>query len=471
MFGFSREELEATSFQATITGIPPYTLEHAQAHMKKAVAEGPQVFEWLARRKDGGNIWVEVSLRLTEIGGEDRILALVRDIDDRKRMEEQLLQSEKLQAVGTLAGGVAHDFNNQLTGIIGWTDLIRDRSSDDPELETATANILTSAKRASDLTAQLLAFARKGKFEAKARGPPPIDQRSDRAADPHHRQADLHRDQARSRSPLHHRGPFPAPECPAQPGGERPRRHARGRASGFRHPQPGIWAGTRNCAGAGIWNPDPSSKFPCPTPATAWTPHTLKSIFEPFFTTKKATKGTGLGLAAVYGTVNSHQGCIDVTSLPGDGSTFRILLPLGPRPDSTAASEIRIGTRGTGRILVIDDEEILIKTVSAILTKEGYETVTCTDSSEGLEVFRFSPEEFDLILLDMIMPGMNGPEVFSALREIDPDVAVLSCPEPPRTTRCRSWPTPAPAASWPNPSTPGICPRPSQACWPDRVVS
>ena len=154
-------------------------------------------------------------------------------------------------------------------------------------------------------------------------------------------------------------------------------------------------------------------------------PKLLKSIFEPFFTTKKATKGTGLGLAAVYGTVNSHQGCIDVASVPGEGSTFRILLPVGRRPDSTAVSECSSGPRGSGRILVIDDEEILIKTVSAILRKEGYETVTCTDSSEGLEVFRFSPEEFDLILLDMIMPGMNGPEVFNALREIDPEVPVL----------------------------------------------
>ncbi len=167
IFGFDREELEATDYEIALSNTPPYTLEHTQEIMKRAIEEGPQVVEWMARRKGGIHFWVEVSLRRTEIGGQDRILAVVRDIDDRKRMEEQLRQSEKLQAVGTLAGGVAHDFNNQLTGIIGWTELIQDRVGNDPDLDKATTNILTAAQRASDLTAQLLAFARKGKFESR----------------------------------------------------------------------------------------------------------------------------------------------------------------------------------------------------------------------------------------------------------------------------------------------------------------
>ena len=152
---------------------------------------------------------------------------------------------------------------------------------------------------------------------------------------------------------------------------------------------------------------------------------TLKSIFEPFFTTKNATKGTGLGLAAVYGTVNNHQGCIDVTSVPGAGSTFRLSLPLGRKPETPAKVEELSRDQGPGRLLVIDDEEILAKTVTAILRKDGFETVACTDSREGIERYRQSPGEFDMVLLDMIMPGMNGPEVFHALKEINPAVAVL----------------------------------------------
>jgi len=152
---------------------------------------------------------------------------------------------------------------------------------------------------------------------------------------------------------------------------------------------------------------------------------TIKSIFEPFFTTKQATKGTGLGLAAVYGTVNSHNGCIEVTSTQGAGTTFRVCLPLGRKPAPSIKVEESPREHASGRILVIDDEEILIQTVSAILRKDGYETVTCTDSREGIELYRKSPGSFDLVLLDMIMPGMGGPEVYHALKEINPAVCVL----------------------------------------------
>jgi len=341
-----------------------------------------------------------------------------------KRRGQQLLQAEKLQAVGTLAGGVAHDFNNQLTGIIGWTDLIRDRIADDPDLETATTHILTSAKRASDLTAQLLAFARKGKFESKA-------------LDVHlliNEVTNLLTHTIDKRISIETKLEAEAPFTTGDPSQLQNALLNLGVNARDAMPQGGRMVFStanldlgRDPALCRRWNlePGPFVEISVSDTGEGMDAATLKSIFEPFFTTKKATKGTGLGLAAVYGTVNSHQGCIDVTSIPGEGSTFRILLPEGRRPDSTGPAEGRIGTRGTGRILVIDDEEILIKTVSAILRKEGYETVTCTDSSEGLEVFRFSPEEFDLILLDMIMPGMNGPEVFNALREIDPEVAVL----------------------------------------------
>ena len=424
LFGFSREELENSAIEIMVTDVQPFTLENARAHMRKTVEEGPQVFEWRCRRKGGDNIWVEVSLRLTEIGGEKRILAQVRDIDDRKRMEEQLLQAEKLQAVGTLAGGVAHDFNNQLTGIIGWTDLIRDRITDNPDLETATSNILTSAKRASDLTAQLLAFARKGKFESK-----PLDV---------HllikEVTELLAHTIDKRISIETRLEAEAPFTTGDPSQLQNAVLNLGVNARDSMPQGGrMLFATRNLdldrdqEKCRRWKlePGPFVEISVSDTGDGMDALTLKSIWEPFFTTKKATKGTGLGLSSVYGTVNNHQGCIDVSSTPGEGSTFRILLPVGRRPDSTGSANEPHQARGTGRILVIDDEEILIKTVSAILRKEGYETVTCTDSSEGLEVFRFSPEEFDLILLDMIMPGMNGPEVFSALREIDPEVAVL----------------------------------------------
>jgi two-component system cell cycle sensor histidine kinase/response regulator CckA len=424
IFGFSREEIEATSLEILVTGIQPYTLDNARAKMMKTVTEGPQVFDWMCQRKGGDKIWVEVSLRLTKIGGQERILALVRDINDRKRLEEQLLQAEKLQAVGTLAGGVAHDFNNQLTGIIGWTDLIRDRITDDPDLETATTNILKSAKRASDLTAQLLAFARKGKFESK-----PLDvhvlirEVTDLLTHTIDKRISIE-------TKLEAESPFTTGD-PSQLQNALLNLGVNARDS---MPQGGrLVFATRNldlvkeqelCRRWAL-EPGPFIEISVTDTGEGMGDETLKSIFEPFFTTKKATKGTGLGLAAVYGTVNSHQGCIDVTSVPGTGSTFRVFLPVGPEPATKAEVAVSSKDQGTGRILVIDDEEILVKTIAAILRKGGYDSVLCTDSQEGIERYRQSPGSFNMVLLDMIMPGMNGPQVFHALKEINPNVAVL----------------------------------------------
>ncbi len=424
IFGFSREELEETSYEGTLAGIPPYTVEHAQTHMKKAVEEGPQVFEWMAQRKGGVHFWVEVSLRSTEIGGKGRILAVVRDIDDRKRMEEQLRQSEKLQAVGTLAGGVAHDFNNQLTGIIGWTELIQDRIGNDPDLDKATANILTAAQRASDLTAQLLAFARKGKFESR-----PVD-----LHDLINEVTQLLTHTIDKRISIETRLEAGEPYTIGDPSQLQNALLNLGVNARDAMPEGGrLVFSTRNIDLTGEndccrrWELEPGAFVEISVTDTGdgMDEETLKSIFEPFFTTKKATKGTGLGLAAVYGTVNSHNGCIEVTSTPDAGSTFRIRLPLGRKPAASLPVEELPRERAAGRILVIDDEEILIQTVSAILRKDGYDTATCTDSSAGLEMYRKSPGSFDLVLLDMIMPGMGGPEVFHALKEINPAVCVL----------------------------------------------
>ena len=424
IFGFDREELEATDFDGTLTKIPPYTLEHAQAHMKKAVKEGPQVFEWMARHKSGAHLWVEVSLRRTEIGGKDRILALVRDIDDRKRMEEQLRQSEKLQAVGTLAGGVAHDFNNQLTGIIGWTELVQDRVGNDPDLDKATTNILTAAQRASDLTAQLLAFARKGKFESK-----PVD-----VHDLISEVTQLLTHTIDKRIAIETRLEAEEPYTIGDP--SQLQNALLNLGVNARDAMPGggrLTFSTRNIDLTGDkdccrhWELESGAYVEISVTDTGegMDEETLKSIFEPFFTTKQTTKGTGLGLAAVYGTVNSHHGGIEVTSTPGTGSTFRVYLPLGRKPTPSLPVEESPREQASGRILVIDDEEILIQTVSAILRKDGYDTVTCTDSSAGIEMYRESPGSIDLVLLDMIMPGMGGPEVFRALKEINPAVCVL----------------------------------------------
>jgi PAS domain S-box-containing protein len=424
IFGWTRQELENSQFQVLVSGLEEYSLDEARRQMNKAMEEGPQVFEWITRTKHRGNIWVEVALRYTQIGGRDRILAVVRDIDVRKRLQEQLRQSEKLQAVGTLAGGVAHDFNNQLTGIIGWTDMIREQVGDHPELQTATANILTSAKRASDLTAQLLAFARKGKFESR-----PVDvhllirEVVDLLQHTIDKRITIETDLT-AETPYTTGDPSQLQNALLNLGVNARDAMPTGGSLVFATRNRDVSPDDSDCT-AGNLEPGPYLEIQVTDNGVGMDAETLKSIFEPFFTTKEAGKGTGLGLAAVYGTISNHGGCIKVDSTPGSGTTVRIGLPRGPAPIRVPRAPRETSRRRSGRILVIDDEEILIRTVANVLTREGYQTHTCTDSSEGLERFRQKPDDFDLILLDMIMPGMNGTEVFHALREIKPQAAVL----------------------------------------------
>jgi PAS domain S-box-containing protein len=168
MFGYSRDEMVGLNVGHLSCDLPQYSEAEAQRWLQRTAEEGMQVVEWLARRKNGEEFWVEVALQRTEIGGKGRILAVLRDVDARKRMEEQLRQSEKMEAVGQLAGGIAHDFNNQLAGIVGYADLIRSELRGDDDVSDNLDRILVAARRASDLTTQLLAFARKGKYESIA---------------------------------------------------------------------------------------------------------------------------------------------------------------------------------------------------------------------------------------------------------------------------------------------------------------
>jgi len=155
-------------------------------------------------------------------------------------------------------------------------------------------------------------------------------------------------------------------------------------------------------------------------------PDVLPRIFEPFFTTRGSGSGTGLGLAAVYGTLQQHHGAIWVESEPGKGSSFQIMLPLATLAvDSTPAAILAPPRKGHGRVLVIDDEPVLRRTARSLLEIGGFEVVLASDGLTGLEIFERDPSAIDVVLLDMIMPRMNGRDCFEAIRKIDPDARVV----------------------------------------------
>lgn len=440
LFGYSTEELLRIGMHGTMT---QESLRKAQDRFRQYVLLAqeqdvePPTFEFEYIRKDGSHFWGE--LKATFIRDTDGNLigsqGILRDVTDRKRAEEERIEleqrlhrAERLEAIGQLAGGVAHDFNNQLAGIRACSDLVDMMLEPDSEVAPHVQSIKLAVKRASDLTGKLLTFARRGGVAAT-----PVDMHHlivevagllQRSADKrivvtqrlNARFSTVLGDSSQLQNALLNLG---VNACDAMPGGGElvlaTDTVALDRAFCDRSPYgiaPGSYLTVR-VADTG----------------TGMDPATVEKIFDPFFTTKESGKGTGLGLAAVYGTIKSHNGAIEVESTPGHGTVFTLLLPLvDTLEEAQAGSEMVEGVqRGKGRVLLVDDEDLLRETTAAALRGLGYHVSTCRDGVEAVKALRSEPKEIDLVILDMVMPRLSGRETFEALHQIDPRVKALLC--------------------------------------------
>lgn len=391
--------------------------------------------EIMLRCKDGSIKTFETSLgRLhDERGNVIGVLGVMRDISERKRIEQEqeLLrqayqQSQKMEAIGTLAGGVAHDFNNLLTGVLGHADMLKHDFQGNPESLRSIGLIEMAATRAKDLTGQLLGFARKGKFVQV-----PVDIHkmiSDLVGLLEHT-VDKNITITRVSSagnPVVLGDPGQISQVflnlavnarDAMPNGgsltfktEIITLDELSSNAGF-----GLEAGNYcvvsvSDTGIGI----ASDK--------------IDRIFEPFFTDKEEGKGTGLGLAMVYGVVKNHKGSVRVYSEVGAGSIFQVVLPLH---EGVGAVPVRPQSRapvnGTGRLLLIDDQQLVRQVCEGMLKRLGYEVVTCEDGAEGLEYYREHWATIDVVLTDMIMPKMGGLECLGEMRKINPALKAILC--------------------------------------------
>ncbi|HET9555056.1 MAG TPA: ATP-binding protein, partial [Anaeromyxobacteraceae bacterium] len=330
LYGATRQELLAAGVGPISEGTPPYTREDAERWMTRCRAEGPQRFEWLARRKDGVTFWVEVAMRQATVAGQARIVVAVRDIAERKRgeaqriaLERRIEEGQRLESIGRLAGGVAHDFNNLLTPILGNAQGALDALGADHAVAEDLRGIVEAAGRAGALTRQLLALSRRQLLQERA-----VDLNAEVNA--------LH---AMLRRVI---GEGVQVRLALDP--------ALGRVRGdpsqlqqvllnlavnARDAMPGgglLTIATRNVgpeeaacrAGARARS---LVELSVADTGTGMTPEVRARLFEPFFTTKALGKGTGLGLATVLGVVKQHGGEVEVESAPGRGTTFRILLP------------------------------------------------------------------------------------------------------------------------------------------------
>ena len=421
MLGYSREEVIGRRVGDLIL---PEDLAREQLKMDTLHAGTPVVSERRLRRKDGTLLPVEISAKILSDG---RLQCIVRDITERIRLEEQLRQSQKMEALGTLAGGIAHEFNNVLAMMLGFTELARYQVPTTSPAAQHLQKVLTAGTRAKDLVQQILAFSHP----------------SDRAREPVHLamviQEALQLLRASLPTTIEIRQQI-VPETgmvlanAAQlhqvlmnlcVNAEYAMRETGGvlevsaenievtHAVAASHPnlQPGSHVCVRvRDTGGGI------------------PPPVIDRIFEPFFTTKNIGEGTGMGLAIAHGIVTRHGGVMTVESTPGEGSTFTIYLPQIIHDTAHAAEPSEPAMPpGVGRILFVDDEEVLARLGQALLERLGYDVVVFTSSLAALEAFQAEPYRFDLVITDQTMPAMTGATLVEELRHIRSDIPIILC--------------------------------------------
>jgi PAS domain S-box-containing protein len=375
-------------------------------------------------RLDGEIIDAEVMGLEITYDGKPAIQAVFRNIAERKLLEEQLSQAQKMEAVGTLAGGIAHDFNNLLAAILGYAELIKQSLPDGDKLRRYAVAVEKSAGDAASLTSQLLGFARKGKFEIK---PVNINQTINNTEEILNRSLNkLVSIDTRLQENLWLTGGDPSQlqqifinlginAGDAMPGGGR-----------LTYTTNNIVADEPFVADKAGMAPGNYVHINVTDTGEGIPRENLSRIFEPFYTTKEMGRGTGLGLASVYGTVDSHNGHIFVTSESGKGTAFDIYLPAIEEdaiPEETHP-KVEAGA-GNETILVVDDEESIRELATEMLSSLGYRVLIAADGLRAAKVYKEHMNDIDVVLLDMSMPEMDGRRTFRKLRQINPEVRVV----------------------------------------------
>jgi len=380
--------------------------------------------ETAVKARDGNLVPIIKSARRIPVGTRDVIVENFQDITDRKLLEEQLQHARKMEAVGQLAGGVAHDFNNILTAIIGYGTLLQMKIAEEDPLRGKVDQILGAAERAADLTRSLLTLSRRRVVELL-----PVVL-SDCVTDLEGLLSRLIREDIDFRTeivvgPLTVMGDKSqleqilinlvtnARDSMPDGGSLLLRLDRREMDESFVHHH-------------GFGEPGKYAVLEVSDSGMGMDRQTRERIFEPFFTTKRIGKGTGLGLAIVYGIVQQHNGFIEVTSEEGIGSTFHVYLPEieSKSPCDSLPGEAE-PAGGTETILLAEDEQTVRALVRSVLEKYGYTVLVADNGADAVERFREHRDGIDLLILDVIMPKMNGKDVFNLIRSEAPQMKAL----------------------------------------------
>ena len=402
--GFAEGELVGRS----IFEIADWPQEAMRAEVREALRNGGALLpERRLRRKEGASVAVDLVLSRVDLKERSAfVLVLARDVSERAAMQQQLVQSQRLEALGQMAGMVAHDFNNLLTTVLGFASLLKQSSRLSAEERENLELIEEAARRGADISGRLLAFARGGLTRFG-----PVELR------------EVIRDTLKLAGPAidgRVRVAVRLPDVPVVVEGD---------AGQLQQALLNLLLNARDAMPDGgsveiALSREGASALLVVSDDGPGMPEEVRSrVFEPFFTTKGPGHGTGLGLAITYGIVQGHRGSIAVDSRPGEGATFIISLPLVSGDEDVRPSDVS----GGDLVLVVDDDDLARRAIAATLAELGYAVVEARNGRTAIDVVRARPERIAAVLLDLVMPRLSGAETFRALRAIRPDLPVIVC--------------------------------------------
>ena len=394
-----------------------------QAFIAALKADKSYIREYRIKTKTGDVLWVQEGSQIVcdESGAIKHVGGAFLDITKHKKLEVQLQQLERIESIGTLAGGLAHDFNNLLMGIQGRASLMLMNSDSSQRHFEHLEAIVYYVESAAGLTRQLLGFAQGGKYEVKATDLNAFIKNHNRMF-------------SRTRKEISIRGKYDKDLWAAEvdPGQiEQVLMNIYVNACQAMPAGGSISVRTENVLIDDNYRKtyqleqDRYVKISIIDTGVGMDERTRKKAFDPFFTTKEMGRGTGLGLASAYGIVKNHGGFIEVYSEKGKGATFSIYLPASEKEPSKEKELNKEVLRGTETVLVVDDEDIIIDVCQQVIEKLGYEVWAAKSGKEAIDILKKNADKIHLVILDMIMPEMDGGDTYDRLREINPDVKVL----------------------------------------------
>ena len=431
----------------SITGRPPQamighninTLEYQEYNrifyeaIMKAISRGEEnAGRFLYKRKDG--VMLEIDVNIWSVSDSSGTVisyaALARDVTHEVQLERQLRQAQRMEAIGTLAGGISHDFNNSLASIITCSEMALDEVPAGSPLQELLDVILKSGLRSKNLVKQILTFSRQGEQERqevqvelivneslkllRASLPASIEIRADLGREPGRVFADP--------TQIHQ---IVMNLCTNAVHAMRGQPHG---VMEIRLENVDVGPDSSLVVGLGTLAPGRYLRLTVKDSGHGMDAKVMERIFDPFFTTKTLAEGTGLGLSVIHGIVRNHGGTITVVSEPGRGAEFCVYLP---RTDTVmaveAADRCAASTAGSECILLVDDEESLAFASQKMLNRLGYQVVAWSDPRKALQMFRSEPDRFDLVITDQTMPHMNGTELARELTCIRPDIPIILC--------------------------------------------